>query len=353
MNKASFPVTFTTNVYGPSGSGKTRMVKLFCGCYKKSDGTLAYMSSFQESKKDLLRKLEGLHDVNYLVDDYHPTKDYEKKRQEILLEHIVRMPENNPDGANVIMTSEFTDGVFSNQDRQLQLYIDSDSHMALLTELEWNSDKLTQIYYIFLFAVMKNYPEILQEIRDWKRKYCNGAFQHRCEFYAQQLYLVEHLFYKYCFSGEPFYSIKASLETVLTRQKKGLDRVRHHENGMDLLVELKLMLENEDIISCTYSKNEFEESSGKLVYKDPSKKHSLLYITRNTLEVGMRKQTGDTSFYSGNLVDMLAKRKMLLRPERGNERTKKLKGIRCYVIKQEKLYEYIEGCKETRQYLSE
>jgi site-specific DNA-adenine methylase len=225
--------------------------------------------------------------------------------------------------------------------------------MALLTELEWNSDKLTQIYYIFLFAVMKNYPEILQEIRDWKRKYCNGAFQHRCEFYAQQLYLVEHLFYKYCFSGEPFYSIKASLETVLTRQKKGLDRVRHHENGMDLLAELKLMLENEDIISCTYSKNEFEESSGKLVYKDPSKKHSLLYITRNTLEVGMRKQTGDTSFYSGDLVDMLAKRKMLLRPERGNERTKKLKGIRCYVIKQEKLYEYIEGCKETRQYLSE
>jgi hypothetical protein len=67
----------------------------------------------------------------------------------------------------------------------------------------------------------------------------------------------------------------------------------------------------------------------------------------------MRKQTGDTSFYSGDLVDMLAKRKMLLRPERGNERTKKLKGIRCYVIKQEKLYEYIEGCKETRQYLSE
>lgn len=340
LNKAGYPVKFVTNIYGKSGSRKTTLAKLFGLMDAKIEFPLKFICGFNQVRKSKIQKdLKNLSGNNLLIDDFHPRESaYASSHQIEMMDFIVRQVELYPDSANVIITSEFLEGKYSLQDRQLQIYMPKCENTESLTEIQQKPWVLPQVQRYFMQRVMENYKDVLEIIKKWRNNVKIEKISIRSGEYIDILLLVEEIFCTYFWEKEELgvyrekINLKNSLNKVMSNQERHFGTfARGYEDWTLTVAE---MLVAKQLKICT-SKKEFKKEDETVLLDDKK-----IYITRNDLDFGLRKYLNKSKVNITKVVKDLHDKEILDEYDNGNEYMKKINGFRCYIICMPKLIEY-------------
>lgn len=157
---AGYPIEYICNLYGESGKGKSSLARTVCSFAKALE--------FDERKSTIKNVLEECEGCNVLVDDFHPRKEaYKKERQSGIKDMLVRFVEKDTSAPNIIITSEYLDGYYSTQDREVQLFLEREVNWEKLTFLQNNKIFMDHIRTAFQVEVVKNVKEIRKFVRDF------------------------------------------------------------------------------------------------------------------------------------------------------------------------------------------
>ena len=333
-------------ILGRSGIGKTTLAKLF---FCQSLGQCrSFKLDNQNSIEEALKKYPG---DTILVDDYHlEALDYGKKKQSSIKDLISRMA-NRPDTAMAVVTAEFREGIFSTQDREVQIEISN-------TQIQWslleNCKQKIYLYKTLLYRICceiyKNRKTIQEMIADRENK----AGQFRISYNVNILKtVVDIMFYIFdemplgeflkkrmpaqIFEKEHFYRLLDELEV---KQKKSMEFVGQNECRIDW-IKCFYNMEYKNRIFCRVPIDEMNKngSDGNRIYLDGDK----IYISEMTLIDGMKmyfnyseEKMAETRMMARRLINSLKLEKILLNDASGSN-TKKKKGKRFYVIDRERL----------------
>ena len=146
FDKAGYPIAFVTNLYGESGRGKTSLIKAICN---------PIQFSFMGRRCDnLLQRVKTYCGHTVLIDDFHPTKSQaDNEKQYRIKDTLVRMIEEVVTSPNVIISSEYLEGNFSLQDRELQIFLEREIDFSILGQLENQKDVLEDIRTAFYVQI--------------------------------------------------------------------------------------------------------------------------------------------------------------------------------------------------------
>lgn len=173
LHEIGIDTNFALAVIGPSGHLKTSLVrKLALWLSDKERQNFKFSSPMRTSR--MLEEIDMLSGMNCLVDDFHSyEKSQDIQRQNKRLDDIVRHMESNPACANIILTGEHIQGIFSCIDR---LFIINIPRMTdgILTGFK---GRLGGIPDTFMASIAYMFAEKLIENIDEVKKDCLQHYQ--------------------------------------------------------------------------------------------------------------------------------------------------------------------------------
>lgn len=320
-------------VVGPSGHLKTSMVKKMALWVRNMEKQQVSFSTSVRTAK-ILENMDMFSGMNFLIDDFHSyTRTQDIERQSKRLDDIVRHVEEKPQCANIIVTGEDIQGIFSCIDRMLIVHIPR-MKASDLAELKVKLSGVENTYmvsiaYGFAKELLKNFETVKEDcINFFKNIVPDAQNGTRTKRHCSMLKLTEFLYRKYLCGGSEDLSGCKALEEALDKQcsiqQEELHKLSVHEQ-QDYVEEVMDML----------------ESSNKylLVEKNPDRytdftttccqKGDKIYITREALCYGMMKYC-QRRVDINKIVRALENEGILQRDV--DAITKKFKGKRHYVI---------------------
>ncbi len=192
---AGYPIEYICNLYGESGKGKSSLARTICSFMRTLE--------FDERKSTIKNVLEECEGCNVLVDDFHPRKEaYKKERQSGIKDMLVRFVEKDTSAPNIIVTSEYLDGYYSTQDREVQLFLEREVNWEKLTFLQNNKNFLENIRTAFQVEVVRNAEEIRKFVRDFcscedHTRNIEGSDRKRGHRYSRYLCCVNEVFNRF------------------------------------------------------------------------------------------------------------------------------------------------------------
>lgn len=343
--KAGIPVNFILNIYGKSGSMKSSIAQCYSPSIMNYHGKEVQVAGFhsRNSKKDIVKMVASNTMGNVRIDDMHYCcQKYQRDQQEAILDAIISEVDINNDSANVVITSEELVGIWSRQDRELQLHMKSIENLEEFAVLQKNTWVIPTIQHVFLTNIMKNYDQVISTIKEVNDEFYfnlahKGSINFRAERYASIILLTEKVF-SIVMNCTSFSDLLGNVvNKVITEQYEHMNSIDKVERIMDYVPEIYNMLEGNYILICTQSNNyspyEYEAYA----------EHNKLYITYNALKYGMKK-------YLKVREDQISMKKIIadlensqvLEQDIGDARTKKKFGIRHYVINRQLMIQYIK-----------
>lgn len=347
LHEVGIDTNFTLAVVGPSGHLKTSMVKKIA-LWLSDKGMQQFNFSSHARTSRVLEALDKLSGMNYLIDDFHMyTKSQDIERQNKRLDDIVRHIESSPDCANVIVTGELIQGIFSCIDRMLVINIpgmDSEKLTSLKAEMSIIPDNvMSMIAYLFAQELVRHIEEVREDCRqfyqDHYTKMIHDAsnptrtFRHCCF-----IKLTEFLYCKYCCGNSERLSAHDELYKALEKQyaiqQKQLRKLSITEQH-DYVLGVKDMLDAEE---GKYLRIETDIDQYDASYNNCCLANDQVYITSQALTYGMNLYYG-TSIKKSEVVRALENAGVLIRG--ADALTKKFEGKRHYVIHLKLLNHYV------------
>lgn len=338
LHRIGIDTNYTLAITGPSGHLKTSMAKKIClWLWDRAKQQTAF--SAKKTTKRIFEEMDACSGMNYLVDDFHAyPKTQDMDRQDKRLDDIVRYVEENPDCANVVITGEFIQGIFSCIDRLLVVQIP----IMKGIELEGLKEKLTgipdslmsEVAYVFAGTLLENLNEVEEKCAKFYQNKCmnpEGGILDVTRTYRHGIFLqlTEFLYRTYLCGGSERLSAKEELTMAIKKQygiqQEQLMRIKEDEKH-DYVSDVIAMLagDNKYIKAIT-------DSSRYSNYEDSYlQKGDEIYITRSALIYGMMKYS-NRRVNINRIIRQLEDEGIL---NRGTDSiTKKFRGIRHYVIR--------------------
>lgn len=347
LHEVSIDTNFTLAVVGPSGHLKTSMVKKIA-LWLSDKGMQQFNFSSHERTSRVLEAMDKLSGMNYLIDDFHMyTKSQDIERQNKRLDDIVRHIESSPDCANVIVTGELIQGIFSCIDRMLVIHIprmDSEKLTCLKAEMSIIPDNaMSMIAHLFAQELVRHIEEVREDCRQFYQDHytkmihdsnnSTRTFRHCCF-----IKLTEFLYCKYCCGNSERLSAHEKLCKALDKQyeiqQKQLRRLSITEQH-DYVLGVKDMLDAEE---GRYLRIETDIEQYDASYNNCCLADDQVYITSQALTYGMNLYYG-TSIKKSEVVRALENAGVLIRGS--DTLTKKFGGKRHYVIHLKLLNHYV------------
>lgn len=311
-------LNFIINVYGKSGSFKTSLVKAICSVCDSYELQGSYTT---DKKSEILRKQREATGFTFILDDYHlQASDYGRKRQTDILNAVVRQVESDPSSGTVVTSSEFLDGIFSTQDRCIQIEMQP-VDINLLSKIQCNHQDMPTIVDDFIQVLIKNYRNIIKEIPEIFKKIENLSDGTRLNNYTKALLLVSELYCKYLCKDELGRSqekrLREALEFQNETQNKHMRLLRLLEcDGGDIGIVLKMLnggvFENRPEKDYHYLPNEVMVIGTQHVY-----------LTPQALKYGLKQYLNGANVKSSEVIKHMAEEDILCCDKSGDS-TKKI-----------------------------
>ncbi len=236
-------LNFMINLYGKSGSFKSSLIKAITTV---SDSAELQGSYTVGKKSNLLAKHKAAVGFVFVLDDYHAqASDYGKRRQADILNVFVRQLETVPNSALVITSAEFLDGIYSTQDRCLQVEVQP-VKIELLAQIQKCEQDMPTILGAFVTTLLDHYDEVLRAIPELFQHGFSNIMGNRTSNYAQVLMLVAELYVRYLCPGDIGKShmrqLKTALEVQLGVQQRHMRQLSLLEtDGGDIGIVFKML----------------------------------------------------------------------------------------------------------------
>lgn len=347
LENEGYQVGFVVALYGKSGIGKTQLARTFF---------------VQNSEQERNFKVNNRNEIGYaldlfsghtvLIDDFHPEAlDYGKKRQNSILDYIVRKADKE-NTALPIITAEFLGGCFSIQDRMLQIKVE-DVNFGTLKYLQSHNSVLVSIIREFAEKVYTKKEETMKIIERSIMISSINESNRRVSFVIRLLKATFEVFYTMCVDEEEKTEIKCKtgnnhirevlfnyLDDIEKSQIKYMQRMEKWEGGVDWLLILYEMLYQEKIfwICPTLDKLDDKKYDGLGVYGGKNE----ICIRSQTLKKGMEIFWGD-KVSTKPLINALLEEHILDEDKSCSHMKKKLDGKYYYVINESLLRMYYQN----------
>ncbi len=336
LHEIGIDTNFALAVIGPSGHLKTSLVrKLALWLSDKERQNFKVSSSMRTSR--MLEAMDMLSGMNCLVDDLHTyEKSQDIQRQNKRLDDIVRHMESNPACANIILTGEQIQGIFSCIDRLFIINVprmNADALARLKAKLGDIPDILmATVAYIFAEELIKHIDEVkIESLHYYQEYYCGRldnknatrTYQHCCF-----IGLTEFLYCKYICGGNTKLSAHLELQKAVEKhyevQQEQLQRLSISEQRNYVFGVADMLYQGDNYLTMITDIDKYENfEESCLVWNNQ------IYITRNALSYGMMRYY-KSSVNIGTIVRAIEGAGML---SRGTDTlTKKLRNRRHYVI---------------------
>lgn len=301
LHEVRIDTNFTLAVVGPSGHLKTSMVKKIA-LWLSDKGMQQFNFSSHARTSRVLEALDKLSGMNYLIDDFHMyTKSQDIERQNKRLDDIVRHIESSPDCANVIVTGELIQGIFSCIDRMLVINIprmDSDKLTTLKAELGIIPDNtMSMIAYLFVQELINHIEEVREDCKqfyqyNYVKTIHDASSSTRTYRHCCFIKLTEFLYCKYCCGNSERLSAHDELYKALEKQyaiqQKQLRKLSITEQH-DYVLGVKDMLDAEE---GKYLRIETDIDQYDASYNNCCLADDQVYITSQALTYGMNLYYG-------------------------------------------------------------
>lgn len=337
LHEIGIDTNYTLAITGPSGHLKTSIAKKFCLWLQDKSSQQTTFSSKKTTKR-ILEDMDTCSGLNYLVDDFHEyAKTQDMDRQEKRLDDIVRHVEENPSCANIVITGEFIQGIFSCIDRLLVIQIpemigeELKELKARLTNIPDNL--MPEVAYVFAQALLDNLEEVEQKCFEFyqtnylntKAEYADATRTFRHSIFLQ---LTEFLYRTYICSGSKEISRKNDLDMAIKKQyeiqQNQLRRIKADEDCDYVLKAIEMLNANNQYITIVTDRDSYYDYERSCLQNNDK-----IYITRNALLYGMVTYL-KRRINMNRMIRQLEDAGLLSRST--DSITKKLNGKRHYVI---------------------
>ena len=228
---AGYYSDFFITLYGPSGSMKTTLAELFF--VQTPEQKINFIDYSKKQFETMLRTYTG-HSI--VIDDYHSVAGtYQKQNFQNKLDIIARAS-SQPNSALSIITGEFLDGIFSIQDRMIQIFIDGPvKNTAELTLLQEKSYLFSTILFRFAQKVFLDRDHVIQRIQAEFQEFsygCTSSMYFRIQRNVLFLKWSMELFKEYFdVRTQEEFDISNALQKLQRRQESMLERLQLLERG--------------------------------------------------------------------------------------------------------------------------
>ncbi len=338
LHRIGIDTNYTLAITGPSGHLKTSIAKKICLWILDRAKQQTFFSAKKTTKR-ILEEMDACSGMNYLVDDFHAyAKTQDMDRQDKRLDDIVRHVEENPDCANIVITGEFIQGIFSCIDRLLVVQIPKMKGV----EMERLKEKLAgvpdnlmpEIAYAFAGTLLDNLDEVEEKCAEFYQKKCmnpEGGTLDVTRTYRHGIFLqlTEFLYRTYLCDGSETLSVKEGLKTAIKKQygiqQEQLMKIKEDEEHDYVSEVIAMLAGNNQYIEAITDSSRYSNYEHSYLQKGDE-----IYITRNALIYGMMKYS-NRRVNINRIIRQLEDGGIL---NRGTDSiTKKFRGIRHYVIR--------------------
>ena len=332
---------FCVNLYGKSGSRKTSLVKALSDMIISLELVLG---SFINDRRNLiLRRKEQAYGFPFILDDYHPAESSnDLKKQNAIMDSVIRSMESKKNSSMVIMTSEFLEGSYSLQDRMLQVEM-QEVDLEKLKQLQNAKGLMAKLTQDLVQTLMQNYDEVIEFIKHENSLVLLKDAETRVERHGVFLMIVAKLCTKYLLKGDTNIEmkLKQALDFQADIQRKHLIQIKKYQDSGDYVIAVHDMLST-DIMEFIQDEMEKGQSDKKYQYKNNQvyRKDKMFYITKAALKYGMRRFLKQSSVNIEKIITELQDADIFL--EDKDASTKKFKGKRHLCISIPELENYVE-----------
>lgn len=249
--EAGYPIEFICNLYGESGKGKSTLVKTICSPFATVE--------FIERKSRISNVMKNCEGCNVLVDDFHPREEqYRRKQQSEIKDMLVRMVENDAHAPNILITSEYLDGHYSVQDREIQLFLENEVNWEKISFLQENRKIMEEMRMAFQVEIVRNAKEIIRFVKD----YCfnEDAARRRGKMeiirgdrYARYLCCINEIFNRYFLEKNGLAILSGSIEDDILlqnkRQRNHMERIKKVQDCGSYLFAVRDMIRSKILIT--------------------------------------------------------------------------------------------------------
>lgn len=333
--EAGYNPTICINLVGESGIGKTRMVKTMCSFTGNSSWFMASM--LNDKKNDALLREQQAYGFTFVLEDYHPTtKAYDRERQLSLMNAILRDIESVPESPVLLMTSECLDGIYSTQDRMLQVHVQKIDNV-ILKKIEKEKTVLPTLAKQFVQNLLNNYHDVLNDIQTYYCELDVGGSYTRAELQGEILKMVAKLYQKYMGSCNYLSELSNALQKQTKRQKEYMHSLKSVNNEDDYVDLFCKVIGSETIYHiCTEYEGEYEAKVDQIyLYKGEE-----IRLTKMALRHGLKKYCGyDQKGLVKKIVNALHENDLLV--EDKDTTSKKFCGVRHLCVSNKALHNYL------------
>lgn len=342
--EAGINPSFCINLYGRSGTYKTSLVKAMSFLGQRED---LFVGSLINDRKDkILKAISAAYGRVYLLDDYHPSTNKQKRdRQLDLMDAAVRHVETNTHTAFVIMTSEFLDGCFSAQDRMFQILMKS-TDLHLLSKIQSDRSYLPTIAYELVKQLLANLENVKSDIKtlyqklDYTQESNTRTFKH-----GITLKVVARLTQKYLYNEDsgkmPLQKFDDAIDRQVKIQEEHMKHLRQLDSKRGTIEALHQILKSNIFQICSGYDNSYKAKFNQIYLKD----NAFIYISKPALRYGLSQYFKCEFSSLQKITDMLSDEDLL--SEDKDAKTKKFCGIRHFCISLHALEQYMQSITHT------
>ena len=336
--------SFCINLYGRSGTYKTSLVKAMSFLGQRED---LFVGSLINDRKDkILKAISAAYGRVYLLDDYHPSTNKQKRdRQLDLMDAAVRHVETNTHTAFVIMTSEFLDGCFSAQDRMFQIRMEN-TDLHLLSKIQSDRSYLPTIAYELVKQLLANLENVKSDIRtlyqklEYTQESNTRTFKH-----GITLKVVARLTQKYLYNEDsdkmPLQKLDDAIDRQVKIQEEHMKHLRQLDSKRGTIEALHQILKSDIFQICSGYDNSYKAKFNQIYLKG----NAFIYISKPALRYGLSQYFKCEFSSLQKITDILSDEDLL--SEDKDAKTKKFYGIRHFCISLHALEQYIQSIKHT------
>ncbi|MBR1851614.1 MAG: DUF927 domain-containing protein [Lachnospiraceae bacterium] len=355
---AGVPLKFSFFLKGEQSSGKTTLATLVCSFYNRMEDIEYHIHNLTATEAKLNDVLGVEKDMPIIIDDLRLSDSQViMRKQEALLDNLIRVAANRV-GKETLRYSYDINGfpIFlgeyalhnpSTNNRVIMLeFRKEELDRRALKDVSRNPEYLSCFLADFINWSLEHYDDIVDNIREkdeiFKEIRGNAeAYQERLQNHANALVTAYGIFLKYCeekkwaidFSMQQY---QQALTAAIEDQIEELElEDRERPPYILLLYEIVRMYLDDEINCCCPT----EKFYGQILYYD--ERHGLVYIPGVRLD-RLLKEAGIAASKFDVMNDFEAVGLLRKDNNKMGVRTKKFKGIRCYVIDYIRWHDYVK-----------